>query len=214
MSSKNNNNEGCGCALLVFLLLSMGGLMMALSDMKKEGIIIMSVGLIGLIICLIGMTDKTEQKKRNNNKNAERTGIKKRKSNNYFEVIPHTYYGGSTLNDNEVNKEKDTNNNMNGLAYEKYVADRLESMGYKRVNVTKSSGDFGADILAFRDGKQYCIQCKRYSKPVGLHAIQEVYSAKSFYSRDIAMVITTSQFTKAAKEFAEKTGVVLIENFE
>ena len=103
---------------------------------------------------------------------------------------------------------------MNGLAYEKYVADRLESMGYKRVNVTKSSGDFGADILAFRDGKQYCIQCKRYSKPVGLHAIQEVYSAKSFYSCDIAMVITTSQFTKAAKEFAEKTGVVLIENFE
>ena len=54
------------------------------------------------------------------------------------------------------------------------------------------------------------MQCKYYSAPVGLGAVQEAVAGKAMYGCNAAMVVTNSTFTKAAEELAVQNGVVLI----
>lgn len=99
---------------------------------------------------------------------------------------------------------------MSPIEYEKYVADRMKEWGYVNVRTTPSSGDFGADIImGNKDGKRYCIQCKRHQNPVGYKAVQEIYSAKAYYNCDEVWVCSTNGFTKNAQEGAQRIGVKL-----
>lgn len=100
-------------------------------------------------------------------------------------------------------------NHMRGQEFERFVAELLAANGYSEVNITKASGDNGVDILAKKDGVKYAFQCKRYSKSVGNHSVQEVFSGKAFYQADYAVVVTNSSFTPAAVEMAKKIGVLL-----
>jgi restriction system protein len=103
---------------------------------------------------------------------------------------------------------------MTGQEYERYVADKLLRRGFRKAEVTQASGDFGADIIATdAHGRKVCIQCKKYKKNVGVKAVQEVIAASKYYGCDSGMVITTAQFTAAAKKMAAQTDVKLEENF-
>lgn len=102
-----------------------------------------------------------------------------------------------------------------GEQYEHYVAARLKRMGYSGVSVTQLSGDYGADIVAYNpEGRKTAIQCKKYSKSVGIAAIQQVVASKAHYGCSSAMVVTTSSFTTAAKRLAAENNVILMENFK
>ena len=98
---------------------------------------------------------------------------------------------------------------MGGHEFEHFCAELLKSNGYKNVEVTSGSGDYGVDILAEKDGITYAIQCKRSDTPIGNKAIQEIYSGRSFYNRHVGVVITNNSFTPAAKETANKNNVLL-----
>lgn len=65
---------------------------------------------------------------------------------------------------------------MEGHDFEHLCADALRANGYKQVQVTQASGDYGIDVLAQNNGISYAIQCKRYNSPVGNHAVQEAYA--------------------------------------
>lgn len=96
-----------------------------------------------------------------------------------------------------------------GYEFEEYIANILRSNEYKDVQVTKKNGDFGADIIAEKDGIKYVFQCKYYSSQVGIEAIQQVYAAKTFYNAHVSIAATNSVFTKAAKVLADELNVVL-----
>lgn len=98
---------------------------------------------------------------------------------------------------------------MDGYQYEKRCAQYLDKEGYTDIAVTPSSGDQGIDIIAYKEGKKYGIQCKYYTGTVGNKAIQEAYAGAAFYSCDVAMVITNATFSKPATTLAEKLGVEL-----
>lgn len=98
---------------------------------------------------------------------------------------------------------------LNGYEFEQYCAKVLRSNNFTNVRVTKTSGDFGIDILASKDGWNYAIQCKKYSSKVGNHAVQEAYSGRDFYGADIAVVLTNNYFTPAAIEAAGSLDVEL-----
>lgn len=74
---------------------------------------------------------------------------------------------------------------------------------------TQKSGDYGADVIAEKDGIKYVFQCKYYTTQVGIEAVQQIYAAKDFYSAHVAIVVTNSVFSKAAKVLARELGVVL-----
>jgi len=100
---------------------------------------------------------------------------------------------------------------MTGHDYEYLVARYLRNNGYTSVKVTKGSGDYGVDVVAHKRGKKYAVQCKHYTGPVGLSAVQEAVAGKAMYKCDSAMVVTNSTFTNAARDLAKANNVVLIE---
>lgn len=98
---------------------------------------------------------------------------------------------------------------MEGHEFEYFCADILRKNGFTDVDVTKGSGDQGIDILAFKDGVKYGIQCKCYSNDVGNKAVQEAFSGKTFYNCHVAAVLTNRYFTRSAQELSESNGVLL-----
>ena len=98
---------------------------------------------------------------------------------------------------------------LDGQEFEYYCADLLKMNGFAKVEVTKGSGDFGADILCERNGITYAIQCKCYDKDVGVHAVQEIYAAKDYYDRMVAAVLCNQYFTSPACLMAKKLNVML-----
>lgn len=101
-------------------------------------------------------------------------------------------------------------NIMDGIEFEHFLKAVLEANAYQRVRVTQASGDYGTDLLARKDGVQYAIQAKRYSGYVGIEGVQQIIGGMTYYDCDAGMVITTSHFSTAAKNLAQKAGVVLI----
>lgn len=99
---------------------------------------------------------------------------------------------------------------MDGYEYERLVAQYLRSHGYTGVKVTQASGDYGVDVIAHKSRHKYAVQCKYYSAPVGVGAVQEVVAGKAKYKCDKAIVVTNSTFTKAASELAAANHVELI----
>ncbi|MBO6197501.1 MAG: restriction endonuclease [Butyrivibrio sp.] len=98
---------------------------------------------------------------------------------------------------------------MEGHDFEYYCADLLKANGFLEVEVTKGSGDFGADILAEKDGITYAVQCKCYDKPIGVKAVQEVYAGRDYYDRMVGVVMTNQYFTQPAVELARKLNIML-----
>lgn len=100
--------------------------------------------------------------------------------------------------------------NMSGYDFERLVAYKLKEAGYTDVKVTPKSGDFGADIIAYSNGMKVCVQCKKYSKPVGVKAVQEVIAAMSYYNCEAAAVVSTGAYTEQAWDLARRAGVSLM----
>lgn len=98
---------------------------------------------------------------------------------------------------------------MEGHDFEYFCAELLKKRGFAEVEVTKGSGDYGVDILAEKDGITYAIQCKCYTAPVGVKAVQEVYAGRDYYDRMVGAVLTNQYFTAPAVEAAKKLKILL-----
>lgn len=107
------------------------------------------------------------------------------------------------------NKHDESVDNMEGHEFEYYCAQILVACGFENVAVTKGSGDYGVDILAEKDMVTYAIQCKVYSEPVGVKAVQEVYAGRDYYDRMVGVVLTNQYFTENARNAAKKLKVLL-----
>ena len=99
---------------------------------------------------------------------------------------------------------------LGGIEFENFLQHLFEKMGYQ-CEVTKASGDQGADLLIRRMGKLTIVQAKRYDGKVSNSAIQESTAAVKHYNADNAMVVTTNYFTKGAASLAISNNVKLID---
>jgi restriction system protein len=102
---------------------------------------------------------------------------------------------------------------MDGLEFEKYIANLLKNKGYQNVHLTEQY-DYGIDITAEKDGIRWGIQVKRYSGLVKASAVRQVFTALNIYNCEQAMVITNSRFSKVAKKLARSTDCILIDRSE
>lgn len=102
---------------------------------------------------------------------------------------------------------------MEGVQFEKYLGYLFTTQGYK-AKVTQAAGDYGADLVLTKDGKRIVVQAKRYSKNVGLKAVQEVQGAKAHYGASEAWVVTNRDYSTQAYNLAKSNGVRLINRDE
>lgn len=98
---------------------------------------------------------------------------------------------------------------MTGREFEEKLHLLLQARGY-RVWLSPHVGDWGADLVAERDGRRRVVQAKlRRNRKVNPTAIQEVVASKAKYGCDEAMVITNADYTRAARELARVNQVEL-----
>lgn len=119
-------------------------------------------------------------------------------------VSPHPEIESLTVDD--LLSEIDS---MDGLRFERLCSRMLRRLGYTHIQLTKSSGDHGVDIIATKDDIRFAFQCKCYSSNLGNTPIQEVHAGKSIYNCHVGVVITNRYFTSGAKELAKSTNTLL-----
>jgi restriction system protein len=101
-----------------------------------------------------------------------------------------------------------------GSGFEMYLYRLLIELGYSGVYKTMGSRDFGADVVfTDSDGVRNVIQAKRYAieNPVGISAVQEVFSCMRYYKAKKAVVIATTRFTDSCETLAGINYVKLID---
>lgn len=90
---------------------------------------------------------------------------------------------------------------MPGIEFEEFVAAQLRTVGFG-VTHTASTGDYGVDLIATKDGTRMAVQCKRQAKAVGVAAVQQVVAGALHHGCDQTVVVTNQAFTKAARRLA------------
>ncbi|GAA2280459.1 restriction endonuclease [Streptomyces hawaiiensis] len=98
--------------------------------------------------------------------------------------------------------------------FEEAIAGLCERDGCAEVEVVGGAGDLGADVLAVTpDGRRVVIQCKHYgeSHRVGSQDLQR-FGGTCFtvHEADVAVLVSTSDFTAPAVEYAEQCGIVCV----
>lgn len=100
---------------------------------------------------------------------------------------------------------------MDGVTFERYVGKLLINEGYRSIEYTKVTGDYGVDIVASNGDKKYAIQVKRQSSQVSRRAVSDAVAGKDFYSCNASMVITNNRLSKNARQFADSIGCIVID---
>ncbi|MFH8798284.1 restriction endonuclease [Streptomyces sp. NPDC017936] len=99
--------------------------------------------------------------------------------------------------------------------FEHAVAGLCERDGCTGVEVVGGAGDLGADVLAVApDGRRLVVQCKRYcdTNRVGSQDLQRFGgTCYTVHEADVAIIVTTSDFTAPAAEYAEQCGIVCVD---
>lgn len=98
--------------------------------------------------------------------------------------------------------------------FEAAIADLCRRDGCTEVEVVGGAGDLGADVLAVApDGRRVVIQCKRYAddNKVGSQDLQR-FGGTCFtvHGADVAVLVTSSDFTAPAADYAEWCGIVCV----
>ncbi|MFE7901479.1 restriction endonuclease [Streptomyces sp. NPDC057424] len=99
--------------------------------------------------------------------------------------------------------------------FEEAIAALCERDGCSAVEVVGGAGDLGADVVAATpDGRRIVIQCKHYgaSHRVGSQDLQR-FGGTCFtvHEADVAVLVSTSDFTAPAMEYAEQCGIVCVD---
>jgi len=99
-------------------------------------------------------------------------------------------------------KQLDWWQSLSGASFETEVAKLLQSKGYS-VTWTGRSGDQGVDLVLRRDDRTIIVQCKAHKQKVGQGPVRDLCGTMQHLGVVEAWLVSTSEFTKAAKTFAE-----------
>ncbi len=101
---------------------------------------------------------------------------------------------------------------MDGHEFEDYLFVLLSALPYEQVYQTKKSRDYGADLIFEDEGVRTVVQAKRYREKLGLSAVQEIFTAQTYYKANQAVIITTaSRISDPCLKLASATGVKIID---
>ena len=89
------------------------------------------------------------------------------------------------------------------------IKDLVSKKGWN-TKLTSTTGDAGIDLICKKNEVQILVQAKGHSKPLGVAAIREAAGVKMAEKPDQMIVVCPKGFTKDSTEFADKTGIKLI----
>ncbi|MFL6604463.1 MAG: restriction endonuclease [Steroidobacteraceae bacterium] len=123
-------------------------------------------------------------------------------------AAPKIIIAGAALAE-RLKREPQSIHGLSPRQFELLVAELLEDLGY-RVEITRATRDGGKDLLAYlvtELGTLLClVEAKKYrrDRKVGVELVRSLYGALNDADANQAMLITTSSFSKDAKEFQHR----------
>lgn len=98
--------------------------------------------------------------------------------------------------------------------FESFCAGLFIKAGYK-ASVTAKTNDGGYDLCLSKNGVTYIGECKLYTNTtIGRPLLQKLVGANATRKADRCLFITTSTFSKPAKEYAKEQNIWLIDKYE
>jgi HJR/Mrr/RecB family endonuclease len=131
----------------------------------------------------------------------------KRDSPEYGRIISNVKIVDQSILD-KIKRNANEIHSLTPRQFEEMVAELLEKMGYK-VQLTPLTKDGGKDIIIASNkdiGRfMYYVECKKYApdNPVKLGIVKQLYATVIADNVTAGILVTTSHFTKGAKDFAE-----------
>ena len=99
---------------------------------------------------------------------------------------------------------------LSGTEFELMLKNVFECLGYK-VELTKKSHDYGADLVVSKNKNKALVQAKCYGKTVGVKAVQEIIASRKHYGINDVIVATNNYFSKDAQVLASENDVMLFD---
>ena len=98
--------------------------------------------------------------------------------------------------------------NMSHREFEFFVADIFEKLGFT-VKITKATRDGGKDIIATKSAPipyTLIVECKHWGEDhkVDVSVVRSVYGVQVATQANQSVIVTSSKFTKDARDFAEE----------
>jgi restriction system protein len=94
--------------------------------------------------------------------------------------------------------------------FEGLVAEFFRRQGYS-VRESEPGPDGGVDLDLRRDGERRLIQCKNWSRPVGVKVVRELKGVMAHEGVPHASIVASGEFTADAIDFARTAGITLID---
>ncbi|WP_280492868.1 restriction endonuclease [Nocardia asiatica] len=105
---------------------------------------------------------------------------------------------------------------MSDKQFEHALASLCRDSGCREVEVSRGSGDHGADVVALTpDGRRLILQAKRYNinRRVGDREMQQLVGGLTTCHRfDVAALVATASFTGPDRATAARSGIRLVDN--
>lgn len=89
---------------------------------------------------------------------------------------------------------------LDGWEFEEEVAKVFRLNGYA-AEVTKKTGDGGADIVLYKDDEKYAVQCKHWRNPVPVNCMRELKGVQEDLGADKLIMVASSGVTSDAKDY-------------
>lgn len=130
-------------------------------------------------------------------------------SEQIIEVVSPTIINSTEVILNQLKNNSKQIYNISPREFECVIAELLRDMGFE-IELTKSTRDGGIDIFAYvptEIGNFLClVEAKRYrsDRPVGVELVRNLYGSFCDHQANSALLVTTSYFTKDAKEFQSR----------
>ena len=97
---------------------------------------------------------------------------------------------------------------MDGEKFEEYMLAWFRSQGYSGY-LTRTSGDYGADLVIEKRGVKMVVQAKCWKSHVGIASVQQIVGAIKHYKAHKGLVVINNIFTKNAISLANSNEIEL-----
>jgi restriction system protein len=94
--------------------------------------------------------------------------------------------------------------------FERLVGSTFRQWGFKVEDQGGARADGGIDLIVWKKGKKYLVQCKRYKGSVGVPIVREIFGVMISEKFDGAYIMTSGHFTKESWAFAKGKPMKLI----
>lgn len=91
----------------------------------------------------------------------------------------------------------------------------FEQHGYTAERLGGAGADGGVDVILRKAGRTLLVQCKQWhARQVSVNVVRELAGVVVVHGADGGIVVTCGVFTKEARSFASRSGIVLVDGLQ